>query len=65
MSLHRLIVRVVTDWKLWRARRRVHRTCPEIAAIPPKARDHAGRFTSTALARRKAVTERLKKELAA
>jgi len=65
MNLRRLIRRAVTDWRLWMAKRRVHRACPEIASIPPIARDRSGRWQSTSKARQDALHDRLRKEIAA
>ena len=64
MTLHRLIRRAITGFTLWRARTRVARACPEIASIPPLSRDRSGRWQSTAKARREALHNRLRKELA-
>lgn len=59
----RLIRRVLIRWDFYRARRRLHRVCPELAAIPRQARDRSGRFTSTAKARRNAIHNRLRIEV--
>jgi hypothetical protein len=61
--MHALIRRAVTAFIFWRHRRRVARACPDIAAIPPLARDSRGRWQSTRLARRKAIHDRLKMEI--
>jgi hypothetical protein len=58
-----LLRRAVTAFIFWRHRRRVARACPDIAAIPPLARDSRGRWQSTRLARRKAIHDRLKMEI--
>ena len=63
MPLARMIRRALIGFTLWRARRRVARACPEIASIPPVARDGRGRWKSTKLARRKALHARLEKEI--
>jgi hypothetical protein len=64
MPLARMIRRAITAYTLWQARRRVERTCPEIAAIPSITRDNRGRWKSTKLARRKALHDRLAREVA-
>ena len=64
MPLARLIRRAFTAYALYRARRRVERACPEIASIPAVTRDNRGRWKSTKLARRKALHDRLRKEVA-
>jgi hypothetical protein len=58
-----LLRRAVTAFIFWRHRRRVARACPDIAAIPPIARDRHGRWQSTQAARRKAIHERLRQEI--
>jgi hypothetical protein len=62
--MNHLIRRAITAWKLWSARRRVLRAVPEIAAIPPKPRNAAGRYVSPAKLRRKALHDRLRQETA-
>ena len=66
MPVARMIRRAITSWTLYRARRRTERACPEIAAVPldRQARDRLGRWKSTKLARRKAIHDRLAREVA-
>jgi hypothetical protein len=62
MTLLRTIRRSITAWILHRARRRVHRVCPDIASVPD--RDRRGRFVSSGELRKRLIIARLLTETA-
>jgi hypothetical protein len=64
MTLIRTIRRAITAWILHRHRRRVHRVCPDIAAVPDKPRDTCGRFVSSGELRKRLIIARLLTETA-
>lgn len=67
MHTRSIIWRAVTAWMLWRARRRLRRAVPELAALSAKraeiARGHRSGVAAIDKQMQRATTERLMHEL--
>lgn len=65
--MRRIIWHAVTEWMLWRARRRLRKAVPALAALDTArselARRHAAGARAIDMRKRAVMTERLREEL--